>query len=70
MLEADGMRVHRLSTLKYVEVSKMVQDYCVKDRKMVEMKNAKEITLKNGRPAMQGECPECGTKVTRIGASK
>jgi len=49
---------------------KMVQAYCVKDRKMVEMKNAKEITLKNGRPAMQGECPECGTKVTRIGANK
>ena len=44
MLEADGMRVHRLSTLKYVEVSKMVQAYCVKNRKMVEMKNAKEIS--------------------------
>jgi DNA polymerase II large subunit len=48
----------------------MVQAYCVKDRKMVEMKNAKEITLKNGRPAMQGECPHCGTKVTRIGSAK
>jgi hypothetical protein len=45
----------------------MPQAYCVKDRKMVEMKDAKQITLKNGRPAMQGVCPECGTKVTRIG---
>jgi Domain of unknown function (DUF5679) len=48
----------------------MVQAYCVKDRKMVDMKDPKEITLKNGRKAMQGTCPECGTKVTRIGGSK
>lgn len=45
----------------------MVQAYCVKDRKMVDMKDPKEITLKNGRSAMQGTCPDCGTKVTRIG---
>lgn len=45
----------------------MVQGYCVKDRKMVEMKDPKQITLKNGRPAVQGTCPECGTKVTKIG---
>lgn len=45
----------------------MVQAYCVKDRKMVDMNNAQQITLKNGRSAMQGTCPECGTKVTRIG---
>jgi hypothetical protein len=50
-----------------MEVFKMPQAYCVKDRKMVDMKDAKQITLKNGRPAMQGVCPECGTKVTRIG---
>ncbi len=31
------------------------------------MKNPKEVTLKNGRPAMSGICPECGTKVFRIG---
>ncbi|HEX9989042.1 MAG TPA: DUF5679 domain-containing protein [Chloroflexia bacterium] len=45
----------------------MVQAYCVKDRKMVDMKDPQQITLKNGRSAMQGTCPECGTKVTRIG---
>jgi hypothetical protein len=28
-----------------------MQAYCVKDRKMVEMKNPKSITMKNGRPA-------------------
>ncbi len=40
--------------------------YCVKDRKMVDMKDPHEITMKNGRKAMQGTCPDCGTKVTRI----
>ena len=51
----------------HMEVFKMPQAYCVKDRKMVEMKDPKEITLKNGRSATQGTCPDCGTKVTRIG---
>lgn len=46
----------------------MVKAYCVKDRKMVEVKNPKNVTLKNGRPAIQGVCPNCGTKVFRIGA--
>ncbi len=40
--------------------------YCVKDREMVEMNDPHEITMKNGRKAMQGTCPKCGTKVTRI----
>ena len=45
----------------------MVKGYCVKDKKMVEIKNPKNIKLKNGRPAVQGVCPNCGTKVFRIG---
>ncbi len=44
-----------------------MQAYCVKDRKMVEIKNPKTITMKNGRPATQGICPICGSKVFRIG---
>ncbi len=45
----------------------MVQAYCMKDRKKVEIKNPRQITLKNKRPAIQGVCPICGTKVFRIG---
>ncbi len=45
----------------------MVQAYCVKDRKKVEIKNAKTVTMKNGRSAVQGVCPTCGTKVFRLG---
>jgi len=46
----------------------MVQGYCVKCKKKVEMKDAKKITMKNGKPATQGKCPNCGTKVFKIGA--
>ena len=41
--------------------------YCMKCRKKVEMKNPKQVTMKNGRPATTGTCPYCGTKVFRIG---
>jgi RNase P subunit RPR2 len=44
-----------------------MQAYCVKCRKKVEARNAVRVTLKNGRPAMRGVCPKCGTKVFRIG---
>ena len=45
----------------------MATAYCMKCRKKVEIKDAKQITLKNGRPAMQGVCPNCGTKGFGIG---
>ena len=40
--------------------------YCVKCKEKREMKDAHEITMKNGKPAMQGQCSVCGTKLTRI----
>jgi DNA-directed RNA polymerase subunit RPC12/RpoP len=45
----------------------MTEGYCMKCRKKVEIKDAKKITMKNGKPAIQGACPKCGTKVFRIG---
>ena len=30
----------------------------------------KQITLKNGRPATEGSCQVCGTKIFKIGAAK
>jgi hypothetical protein len=41
--------------------------YCMKCKKKVEIKNPKQITLKNKRPAVQGTCSICDTKVFRIG---
>jgi hypothetical protein len=46
-----------------------MQAYCVKCRAKREMKDARPVTLKNGRPATQGTCPVCSTKVFRIGKS-
>jgi hypothetical protein len=45
----------------------MPEGYCVKERKKVEIKEAKQVTMKNGRPAIQGVCPDCGTKIFKIG---
>ncbi len=47
----------------------MAQAYCFKCRAKKEIKNPQNVTLKNGRPAIRGVCPTCGTKVFRIGKS-
>jgi len=44
-----------------------MEAYCVKCRAKKEMQNVQEITMKNGKPASKGECPDCGTKMFRIG---
>ena len=46
-----------------------MEAYCVKCRAKKEMKDPKAITMKNGKPATQGTCPTCGTKMCRIGKS-
>ena len=48
----------------------MANGYCVKCKASREIKDAKAITMKNGRPATQGTCPVCGTKIFKIGASE
>ena len=35
--------------------------YCVKCKAKQEVKNAEEVTTKNGRRAVKGICPVCGT---------
>ena len=44
----------------------MVEGRCMKCKKSVEIKDAKEVTMKNGMRAMKGVCGKCGTKVFRI----
>lgn len=46
-----------------------MQAYCMKCRKKVEIKNPRSMVMKNKRPATQGVCPVCSTKVFRIGKS-
>lgn len=45
-----------------------MEAYCLKCRTKREMKDEKQITMKNGKPATQGVCPVCGTKMFKIGA--
>ncbi len=45
----------------------MTEAYCVKCKKKVTMKDEQTVTLKNGKKAKKGVCPNCGTKVFRIG---
>jgi hypothetical protein len=42
----------------------------MKDKKMVEMQDPRAVTMKNGRPATRGTCPNCGTTVFKIGKAK
>ena len=44
--------------------------YCMKCKTSREMTDAKPITMKNGRPATEGTCPVCSTRMFKIGASK
>jgi len=40
-----------------------VEGYCMKDKRMVEMKDPQAVTMKNGKPATRGVCPNCGTTI-------
>jgi len=43
-----------------------VQGYCVKCRAKKVITDAKEVTMKNGRLAAKGTCPDCGTGVFKF----
>jgi pimeloyl-ACP methyl ester carboxylesterase len=40
--------------------------YCVKCKAKRTIQNARKITTKNGRSALEGSCPVCGTKLYRF----
>jgi len=44
-----------------------LEAYCVRCKKKTKIQNPQEVTMKNGRAAVQGTCEICGTKVYRIG---
>jgi Zn finger protein HypA/HybF involved in hydrogenase expression len=55
--------------IKYKKGGEQMQAYCMKCRAKREIKNPRSIIMKNRRPATQGVCPVCGTKMFRIGKS-
>jgi hypothetical protein len=44
--------------------------YCVKCKEKREIKDAVKVTMKNGRPAIQGKCSVCGTGMYKIVSTK
>jgi hypothetical protein len=44
-----------------------MEGYCLKCRTKREMQDSKAITMKNGKPATEGKCPVCSTKIFKIG---
>lgn len=51
-------------------MAEAVEAYCVKCREKREVKGPEEVTMKNGRHAIQGTCPVCGTKLFRMISDK
>ena len=50
--------------------SSSIEAYCVKCKTKRKVKNPEETIMKNGRPAVKGECSTCNCKVFRIGKMK
>ena len=48
----------------------MVEGYCVKCKKKVEIKDPTESTTKRGTKIAKGKCPNCDTTVCRMGGIK
>ena len=44
----------------------MAEGYCVKCKAKKEIANGVEVTTKNGRKAIKGKCPTCGTPMYKI----
>jgi RNase P subunit RPR2 len=63
------LRAYHANALEEVP-SDMASGYCMKCKAQRDIQNAKQITMKNGRPATEGTCVICGTKIFKIGAAK
>jgi hypothetical protein len=55
---------HRLFPV-FVNTS-MSEAYCMKEKAKREINSPHEVTLKNGRRALQGTCASCGTTLFKI----
>jgi len=60
-----GVTKTRIAT----DLTAAIPAYCVRCRAKKIMKDPRTITSKSGKSAIQGVCPDCGTKMFRIGLS-
>ena len=54
-----------VGTFLIKEVS-MAEGYCVKCKAKREMTATSEVTMANGKRALKGKCPTCGTGMFKI----
>lgn len=45
----------------------MTEMYCLKCRAKKEATSVENVTMKNGRTAQKGACPDCATTMFKIG---
>ena len=43
-----------------------MEAYCLKCKAKKEMADMQSVTMKNGRPAAKGRCPDCNTSMFKI----
>lgn len=58
---------YRPPTQSYKKGVSNLEGRCMKCRENREIKDATEVVMKNGKPAVTGTCAVCGTKMFRIG---
>jgi hypothetical protein len=64
---AEGLSTH----VGQLVATNVITGYCVFEKKKNrEIKNPKQIKMKNGRAAIRGTCGSCGKPIFRIGAIK
>ncbi len=69
-IEKKLRRSSKKTSKKTSSKTSILEAYCVKCKTKREIKNPKETTMKNGRPAVKGTCSVCNCKVFRIGKMK
>jgi hypothetical protein len=43
------------------------EGYCVRCRRRTPIRSPVQVAMKNGRPAIKGTCPDCGTAIFKVG---
>ena len=43
---------------------------CLKCKEPKDLVNSEEVTMKNGRKAIKGDCPDCNRGIMRFGGLK
>lgn len=61
ILNVSGLFIRKKEELDMAE-----KGYCVKCKGKKDMKDEQKVTMKNGRLAAKGKCPDCGTGMYKI----